>query len=51
MTKPTNEERLREAVEILRAHNIWRRGLDDVLPTSPAKLGAAIDVVCELVRP
>jgi hypothetical protein len=48
MTTPTPAARLREAVEILRKHNEWRRGA--VIPQeSPGVIGAAIDVVCELV--
>jgi hypothetical protein len=48
MTEPTPSDRLREAVEILRKHNEWRRGA--VIPQeSPGVIGAAIDVVCELV--
>jgi hypothetical protein len=35
-----------QAIEILRQHNQWRRGSDDVPPTDPTLLGNAIDVVC-----
>jgi hypothetical protein len=48
MNDPTPTDRLRDAVEILRVHNEWRRGA--VIPQeSPGVIGAAIDVVCELV--
>jgi hypothetical protein len=49
MTDPTNRILdLREAVEILRTHNEWRRGAV-IQQESPGVIGAAIDVVCELV--
>jgi hypothetical protein len=36
-----------QAIEILRQHNLWRRGSDDVPPTDPTLLGQAIDAVCD----
>jgi hypothetical protein len=47
MTDATPIDRLREAVEILRMHNEWRRGAETPME-SPGVIGAAIDVVCEL---
>jgi hypothetical protein len=49
MTDPTNSERLREAVEILREHNRWRRGAETRLCLPPGEIGAAMDVICDLV--
>jgi hypothetical protein len=46
---PTTTDRLREAVEILREHNRWRRGAEDLMQLTPGKIGAAIDAVCDLV--
>lgn len=39
-----------KAHEILRQHNLWRRGSDDVPPTDPTLLGQAIDAVCSPTR-
>jgi hypothetical protein len=33
----------KQAQEVLRAHNTWRRGCDVTPPTDPKELGAAID--------
>jgi hypothetical protein len=50
MTDTTPTDRLREAVEILRMHNEWRRGSEvQMEQLNPGKIGAAIDAVCELV--
>lgn len=35
-----------EAVEILRAYNVWRRG-DESAIVSPELIGRAIDAVCD----
>ncbi len=40
---------LKEAVKILEAHNIWRRGSDDE-PTDPKQLGIAIDVIVKHLK-
>lgn len=48
MTNP-EELSLREAIEILSAHNDWRRGLSDT-PTNPTRLGKAIDIAIEAAR-
>lgn len=37
---------IKEAIEILRSHNEWRRGAP-VLMETPAKLGEAIDTVVQ----
>jgi hypothetical protein len=36
---------IEQAVEILRIHNEWRRGAEDVEPYAPSVIGEAIDVV------
>ena len=36
---------LEEAIGILKDHNIWRRGSEDVEMTNPKELGIAIDTV------
>lgn len=36
---------LTEAIEILREHNRWRRGAEDVTMADPKELGIAIDTV------
>jgi hypothetical protein len=51
MTDHTTTDRLREAVEILREHNRWRRGAEDLMQLTPGKIGAAIDTICDLVPP
>jgi hypothetical protein len=48
MTDPAPTARLLDAVETLRKHNEWRRGAETSME-SPGVIGAAIDVVCELV--
>jgi len=37
--------KLEEAIKILKEHNIWRRGAEDVKMTNPKELGIAIDTV------
>lgn len=37
--------KIEQAVEVLRVHNIWRRGSNRVEPTSPTLLSKAIDVI------
>jgi len=50
---PTPYARLREAIDLLAAHNKWRRSDDDsAMPsggTNPMLLGQAIDAIVELV--
>jgi hypothetical protein len=36
---------LKEAIEILREHNKWRRGDESIEPTNPTLLGWAIQAV------
>lgn len=36
---------LKDAIEILRKHNKWRRGDDSVPETNPNTLGLAIDTI------
>lgn len=36
---------LKEAIEVLRRHNKWRRGDDSVPETNPTTLGLAIDTI------
>ena len=36
---------VKEAIEILRKHNKWRRGDDSVPMTNPKLLGQAIDTI------
>ena len=36
---------LKEAIEVLRMHNRWRRGDDSIPMTNPTKLGLAIDTI------
>lgn len=36
---------IKEAIEILRKHNSWRRGNDNLKPTNPKLLGEAIDKI------
>lgn len=36
---------LKEAIEVLRRHNKWRRGDDSIPMTNPTKLGLAIDTI------
>ncbi len=36
---------IEEATEILRIHNLWRRGAEDIQPYAPSLIGEAIDVV------
>ena len=36
---------IEEATEILRKHNEWRRGAEDIQPYAPSLIGEAIDVV------
>lgn len=38
----------KEALDILKRHNIWRRGAD-VKPTNPERLGKAIDKAIEIL--
>lgn len=35
---------LKEAIQILKTHNEWRRGAD-IEPTCPTKLSLAIDII------
>lgn len=53
MSDPTAYARLREAIDLLAAHNKWRRGEDDsAMPSggvNPMLLGQAIDCVALLV--
>ena len=37
---------MREKIQLLRDHNIWRRGADTEM-TNPRELGIAIDAVCK----
>ena len=47
MSLPTT---LAAALTLLAQHNEWRRGVsDDLQPTDARELGAAIDLVCEVV--
>lgn len=36
---------IEQAIEILRTHNEWRRGAEDIQPYAPSVIGEAIDVV------
>jgi hypothetical protein len=36
---------IEQAIEILRKHNEWRRGAEDIQPYAPSVIGEAIDVV------
>lgn len=36
---------IKQAIEILRTHNEWRRGAEDIQPYAPSVIGEAIDVV------
>lgn len=38
----------KEALDILKRHNIWRRGAD-IEPTNPERLGKAIDKAIEVL--
>lgn len=43
---------IKEAVNVLKAHNRWRRGYEDDMPHGPSTIGEAIDtVVAELEKP
>lgn len=39
----------REALELLKRHNRWRRGDDSVEMADPSELGRAIDVACRVL--
>lgn len=41
---------LKEAIEILKQHNLWRRGKDDIPMQHPFKIGDAIDFVVEYLE-
>lgn len=40
---------IEEAIDLLRAHNIWRRGGEGAM-VNPTDLGIAIDTVCDHFR-
>lgn len=40
---------IEQAIELLRAHNIWRRGGEGAM-VNPTDLGIAIDTVCDHFR-
>ena len=41
---------LKEAVSILKKHNIWRRGDGDLAMTEPRILGKAIDIIVDYLE-
>jgi hypothetical protein len=41
---------LKEAIEVLKNYNLWRRGSDEIPMPKPIKIGEAIDVVIKEVK-
>ena len=44
-TPPAHAMTLKEATAILKKHNVWRRGDENLAMTEPVKLGEAIDII------
>lgn len=50
MSRESEAIRLASIITIIRGHNLWRRGDDDMDIATPKMIGEALDAICEIAE-